>query len=219
LDSIVDGYRSLNACSVVSENNRVFLMGTAEYRSGTWALEFENVALGTLKRDGSGAPIVVKRFDPQVWPALNVGVADYDPGNSSGGVVVCEYDMNSGKPFRMYSTGEVIATAYVPPASSTPVQNVPVQVFGGRNGYLLPSENEPAVVSVKPARDGTVTVRVYTLRGDKVWEKPVYAWAYDIIQVRWFCEDSDGGKVASGIYIVHVTGPDINEKKKVAVVR
>lgn len=100
--------------SLAVEKGRVFLLVCPETASagmqghgGTLVFEFEDLAAGTLRKDASGAPRVIKRLDPTL--SLG-GQADYDEQNAAGGVIVPQFDMaNLPRAFRIYNTGEGLA--------------------------------------------------------------------------------------------------------------
>ncbi|MEA3306884.1 MAG: T9SS type A sorting domain-containing protein, partial [Elusimicrobiota bacterium] len=66
---------------------------------------------------------------------------------------------------------------------------------------------------------GKVTVRIYTLKGRLLWKQSKTVSDTDTSHITWACQNSRGNVVASGLYIVHVKGPGLDIKKKVAILR
>ncbi|MDD5686772.1 MAG: S8 family serine peptidase [Elusimicrobia bacterium] len=93
------------------------------------------------------------------------------------------------------------------------------KVFGGVKGYIQPDKGEEAKIRFLPASNGTVKIKIYTLKGDLVWEETVDAVSGVENIVSWACENSGDDKVAPGIYLVHVKGSGVDVKKKTAIVR
>ena len=93
------------------------------------------------------------------------------------------------------------------------------KIQGGEKGYIKPDKNEIATILVKPKKTGTVNIKIYTLRGQLVWEKTENVQQGIQNVITWACENIDREKVASGIYIVHIKGAGLDIKKKIAVVK
>ncbi|MEW6557897.1 MAG: carboxypeptidase regulatory-like domain-containing protein [Elusimicrobiota bacterium] len=93
------------------------------------------------------------------------------------------------------------------------------KIQGGSKGYVQPAKREQAIIAVNPTGSGKINVKIYTIKGEMVWEtdKTVSAGVQDSIS--WACKNIDDDFVGSGIYIVHIKGAGVDIKKKVAVVR
>ena len=94
-----------------------------------------------------------------------------------------------------------------------------VIIVGGRNGYIQPSKNEEAKIKINPKTSGTISIKIYTLRGELVWEKEITV-IQDVQEVvSWACKNLDNEVVASGIYLVYIKGTELNLKKKIAIIK
>ncbi len=93
------------------------------------------------------------------------------------------------------------------------------KVRGGKNGYVNPRKGEKAEIHFRPSESGTVRVKIYTLSGQLVWETSHEAAGTADQSVIWNAVNKDGQSIASGIYVAHIKGAGINEKKKVAIVK
>ena len=94
-----------------------------------------------------------------------------------------------------------------------------VRVIGGEQGYIRPALGEMAKIEVLGGFSGTVTVGIYTLDGELVWERSSGISRGVESDLVWDCRDSDGDRVASGVYLVRVNGCGMDELRKVVVVR
>ena len=92
-------------------------------------------------------------------------------------------------------------------------------IQGGRQGYVNPLLGERALIIITPPESGKVDVAIYTLRGELVWQTQASVQAEVQNLVRWAAENSDGQVIASGIYLVRVTGAGMEEVRKVAIVK
>lgn len=90
---------------------------------------------------------------------------------------------------------------------------------GGADGYTNPSKGEVARITLRPASSGTIDLKIYSLNGDLVYETSVQGSAGTSQTPTWNGKNKDGKTVASGIYIVHVTGGGIDSNKKVAIIK
>ena len=72
-----------------------------------------------------------------------------------------------------------------------------------------------------PEQAGQVTVRIYIFTGMLVKQVSQYSNGPSDPQnyIYWACENEEGGKVASGVYMINVVGPGISITKKVAILR
>lgn len=94
-----------------------------------------------------------------------------------------------------------------------------VTVIGGVYGYVRPDEAEYARIIFKPPESGVVEVKLYDQTGHLIWEQSKSVSSGVETYIDWQCIDENNDKVVSGIYEVIVSGPGINEKKRIAVVR
>jgi hypothetical protein len=135
---------------------------------------------------------------------FNVRVLDDSEG--IGGTPVIVYVIES--------TGSVIT----PP----PARNVPsgeVRVYGGAGGYIDRSAGVQAEIAFTPRRDGTVNMRVYALDGREVYVALNIPVRSGVTHVQlWDGRNKGGEPVASGVYLVHLSGAGLNVRKKIAVV-
>ena len=92
-----------------------------------------------------------------------------------------------------------------------------VRIGGSQDGYFNPLLGQ-AQIAFRLKTAGVVKVRVYGLRGQLVWEDSVSGAANETKTRLWDGRDKSGASVASGVYIVQVTGGGIDARKKLAVV-
>jgi hypothetical protein len=97
-----------------------------------------------------------------------------------------------------------------------------VKVQGGEKGYVNPTKNEVAKILFTPTIAGEVKVKIYTLRGELVWEESkviIVGQEGEAQIIEWNCRNSNNEEVASGIYLVYIKGTGIDTKKKIAVLK
>lgn len=94
-----------------------------------------------------------------------------------------------------------------------------VLVVGGKEGYVRPDRGETATVVVNTVASGHVSVRVYSMNGERIWSATEPALPGEEKRITWDCRSTDGNLVASGVYIVHVTGGGLDTREHVAIVR
>ncbi|HRW25230.1 MAG TPA: FlgD immunoglobulin-like domain containing protein, partial [Spirochaetia bacterium] len=87
------------------------------------------------------------------------------------------------------------------------------------NNVIDSTSGERAAVQVDLARGGQVTVLVFTLDGDVVRSLHRGRLAAGSYTMTWDGTNAGGNPVARGIYFVRVVGPDIDEIRKVMVVK
>jgi hypothetical protein len=89
-----------------------------------------------------------------------------------------------------------------------------VVVTGGLNGYVNPLQGDKTIISARPTVSGTIDFKIYTLTGNLVWQGSANGTAGQETKIRWRSVNEDGETVGSGIYLLHVNGGGIDEKKK-----
>ncbi|MBI3013442.1 MAG: M6 family metalloprotease domain-containing protein [Elusimicrobia bacterium] len=94
-----------------------------------------------------------------------------------------------------------------------------VVITGGVQGYANPNLGEGTLFGIRPSQSGAVTLKIYTLNGDLVWETNSSVTAGSQTVLRWNSLNSDGNTVSSGIYIVTIEGGGIETKRMVAIAR
>jgi len=92
-------------------------------------------------------------------------------------------------------------------------------VVGGAAGYIRPRSGEKAKIVLNPASPGNVSIKIYTLDRRLVWETSRYVSAFSPQNVFWECRNKAGQEIASGIYLVNISGAGIDVCRKVAVIR
>lgn len=91
-------------------------------------------------------------------------------------------------------------------------------VIGGVKGYVNPNLNETAKIVFQAVTGGTVTAKIYSSHGKLLVTKEKAVAAGFQHQIEWDGRNGDGKKVASGIYIAHVTGAGVDSKVKIAII-
>lgn len=106
------GYFTLTASSLVRSGGKLYLLVTPagarklftknRRHNGTLVIQFEDITTGRLTRDSKGRLVVARHTKPFLTSG---GQADYDEGNSEGGVVFAQFDLK-GKPefFKLYQS-------------------------------------------------------------------------------------------------------------------
>ena len=94
-----------------------------------------------------------------------------------------------------------------------------VIVTGGLNGYVDPGQGDHTVIAARPTSSGPIDFKIYTLTGNLIWEATASGTAGQQTKVKWKSVNGDGETVASGIYLLHVSGGGLDEKKKIAIVK
>jgi hypothetical protein len=94
-----------------------------------------------------------------------------------------------------------------------------VEVRGGAKGYVLPSQGEKVKVILRPVQSGRVTVHIYSLRGQLVWSQDLSVTAGGLANLEWNCENNNFSPVASGVYLIRISGAGINENKRTVVIQ
>ena len=92
-DAMKFGYRVFTGTSLVRSKGKLFVMATpsgalkgSSDHDGSMVFEITDIKRAKIKRDGSGKPIVTKRFELPKGVSSG-GLADYDEQNTAGGVV------------------------------------------------------------------------------------------------------------------------------------
>lgn len=93
-----------------------------------------------------------------------------------------------------------------------------VTIQGGVKGYVNPKKGDTAKIHFKAAGAGNVEVKIYTVRGQLVWETATLTDGSEDV-ITWACTNTDNSIVVSGIYIVYIKGPGIKETKKIAIIK
>ncbi len=94
-----------------------------------------------------------------------------------------------------------------------------VRISGGSDVYINPGRGEKADISVCPAENGAVSVRVFSTGGRLLWETHRDASAGSVLNIEWSGTNSGGQTLASGVYIVVVRGAGIDARRKICIVR
>ena len=90
-----------------------------------------------------------------------------------------------------------------------------VKISAGAEGY---AGEEPAFILFAPESDGEARVTIYTLEGERVNGATCTVRAGVPALATWYCDNYAGQKVASGVYLVRVAAPGLDELKKLVVV-
>lgn len=93
-----------------------------------------------------------------------------------------------------------------------------VKIQGGEKGYVNPAKGEQATIHFRTERIGEIKIRIYTLKGQLVWEKSKESNGEEDF-ILWNCNNSYGTVISSGIYIIHINGSGINTTKKIAILK
>ena len=94
-----------------------------------------------------------------------------------------------------------------------------IRIQAGNDGWANPLRGENVNIYLKPKHSGNVSIEIYTIAGQLVWDKEISVTGGVQEQVVWNCRNKSDEVVSSGIYVVHVKGGGIDMVKKVAVVK
>jgi cephalosporin-C deacetylase-like acetyl esterase len=94
-----------------------------------------------------------------------------------------------------------------------------VTFMGGSMGYIHRSRDERLIVHCRPKDRGEIRMRVYTLRGARIWEEVRSGAPEETVTFAWHGTDSAGSPVATGMYVVGITGGGLHETRRVALIR
>ena len=94
-----------------------------------------------------------------------------------------------------------------------------VRIQAGNDGWANPLRGENVNIYLKPKHSGNVSIEIYTIAGQLVWDEEISVTGGVQEQVVWNCRNKSDEVVSSGIYVVHVKGGGIDTVKKVAVVK
>ena len=94
-----------------------------------------------------------------------------------------------------------------------------IKIQAGSEGWANPLKGENVNIYLKPKHSENVSIEIYTIAGQLVWEKEISVTGGVQEQVVWNCRNKSDEVVSSGIYVVHVKGGGIDTVKKIAVVK
>ena len=86
-------------------------------------------------------------------------------------------------------------------------------------GYVHRSRDERLVVQCRPKDRSEIRMRVYTLRGARIWEEVRSGTPEETVTFAWHGTDSAGSPVAAGLYVVGITGGGVHATRRVALIR
>jgi len=167
--------------------------------------------------------IWVRKYDSDgnvVWTKTYNGLANgFDEGHGialdgSGNVHVAGFEWVTGEGYNVWvrKYEGAFGVNFGPPEQGA------VKIQGGEEGYVNPKKGEVAKIHFQPSGSGTVSVKIYTLRGLLVWGGTKSVSGYQDF-IEWDCRNKENDRVASGIYVVYVEGPGIKATKKVAILK
>jgi hypothetical protein len=87
------------------------------------------------------------------------------------------------------------------------------------NNVINPTKGEQVYVNYYLERSGQVTVQVFTLDGNLVQSRRHAGTAGEEYVFAWNGRNRNRGIVARGMYLIRVVAPDIDEIRKVMVVK
>jgi len=187
--------------------------GDVVFISGAAPILTPNPAVAVSVLDEHGVAV------PDGVASSSVTVAS--DGTVTGSVTLGAMKFKRGNATKVYIEVTVTETGGRVSKLSTPLMALAgvetgFKAYGNR---INPLQGEKATLRVEIARAGRVVIRVFTSDGvpvttlaDAEVSSGVHTW-------EWSGVNSQGEVVASGIYMVHVTGPDLTATQKVAVVK
>lgn len=126
----------------------------------------------------------------------------------------------------IYVTGEIVDSTHTYTQSMIKFVEKDVtvaanlKIVGGKEGYINPNKGETANFVFNTSDVGTVTFKIFSLKGELVrtitaqgnGESQIDSKIYD-------CKNEEGSVLASGIYVVKAEGPGLNIIKKMAIIK
>jgi hypothetical protein len=94
-----------------------------------------------------------------------------------------------------------------------------IKIQAGSDGWANPLRGENVNIYLKPKHSGNVSIKIYNIAGQLVWDEEISVTGGVQEQVVWNCRNKSDEVVSSGIYVVHVKGGGIDTVKKIAVVK
>lgn len=112
-------------------------------------------------------------------------------------------------------------TVTVLPRNSEELKQISLRVSGidPDTGACDPSRGNPVRFILTHPDSGKVTIRILTISGQLVWFKTVDSVGGTVMEIPWEGVNLRNNDVASGIYLVHVTGNRLNLTRKIGVLR
>ncbi len=87
------------------------------------------------------------------------------------------------------------------------------------NNVINPTKGEKAILRYELEKSGSVTINIFSLSGDVVKTLFKGRQASGSYSYTWDGKNTGGRAVARGIYFIRIVGPDIDEYRKVMVVK
>ena len=87
------------------------------------------------------------------------------------------------------------------------------------NNLLRPRTGTTTAINIQIFNAGQVTARLFTMDGRSVRTLLNANEPQGALALTWDGRDAGGAPVASGLYLLHVTGPNMNTKAKIIVIR
>ena len=110
-----------------------------------------------------------------------------------------------------YAPGVIPSTIVIPQKKGEVKVVVPEDM--GTRGTINPDNSLPVPIGFKGEESGTYYMRIFNLLGELLYEESKDSGSAE----GWF--NWIPGDIASGIYIVHITGPGVNIHKKIPILR
>lgn len=169
-------------------------------------------------------PITINTTDFSQEYTIDLSGANLAAANKLFGFIVTSSANNVGQNTVTFYVDDIRFTANndttAPDTDTSITVNVnDVKIVGGKQGYINPIKIEKAQIVVNPGDSGTLQIKVYDLIGNLVWETDKGVTADNTENITWDGRNGDGEQVASGIYIVHISGAGLNQTKKIAIIK
>ncbi len=135
-------------------------------------------------------------------------------------IILNSVDKKASLTGKVSTGGRINATSALKLTPGLTVEKGNVDVRAGDNGYVEPEAGKSASILFHPNGAGTVEINIYTLSGgDPVYTTTIESVGTSQQTVTWDGRTNAGELVASGIYVLHIKGPGIDERKKIAVIK
>ncbi|MBN1594307.1 hypothetical protein JW933_00125 [candidate division FCPU426 bacterium] len=167
---------------------------------------------------------------PQILDIRDASASDTVMALNEVGDGIMAFNQTDGSYLRAYARffendipGANIQTqySYIPAATPTPtVPPLPSQANATfRNRKIQPLLGESLQVEYTLIKAGVVRLAVYSLKGEKVIQLLDDLKDPGTHQCTWNGKTQEGQRVASGVYIVTLKAPGLDEKQKVVVIK
>lgn len=174
----------------------------------------------------SANPTVAVVLKDEYGQVISDGVNGHSLSVSADGTVSGSVELGSLRLKRGNATKMMIEVTVTESSGRSSVLSSAMMTLEGSessvkafNNRIKPLNGDQATVRVEIARAGRVSIRIYTIDGELVHTLEDSDQPSGIHTWEWGGRNGHGELVATGVYVVHVTGPDLSATQKIAVIK